>query len=244
MVEQDHKEENKPLRQELAQTLAWIGDWHCNFRKSHQLTDSRLATLGEQISSELIEIADHSDYSMRVATGLHSDFGIVSVLQLERLTGDATQPLMARFFYQDGDYGKLVAVSFGWRFSDSAVVYEMVSFASGQIDRVAKITQAGILFNAPPDLLSDRESCQSLEVDFIYNGDAGWFAKLGFEREAIGVVNYKDGIITATHGFVSRDEQGRNFYIKDGTKHFFPTQLDPIPHLQNIFRNNNPHPLL
>ncbi len=244
MVEQDKEQKERQLTEALGQAYTWISDWHQKFLSRYRLTP--YLTFLSMKSSDLIKVADEASYLVTVRPDLPSDFGKVSVIELGQMSGDNRQPLMARFFYkyQDKDY-KLVAISFGWRILESAVVYEMVSFASGQIDRLVKMTRAGLLFEAPANLALNRNSCQALDLDFDYKDGGAWFAKLGFERDQLGTtVDYQDGNVVAAHGFVSRDEQGRHFYIKDGQQYSFPLQLDPIPHLQNILRNNNPSLLL
>lgn len=241
------------VEQVLGETARWLKSWHGQVRRENNLTSELLSNILSSQETGFADLDIDGDYFiLRVQKSVQSDFGFVDILEFNRQMKNSRHPLMVRFFYESGEFDKLVAVSFGWRLSESEVVYEFVSISGSKINKVAKVTRPGILFPAPDVKDSEqlsRQLTQQLELEFSHKADRleKWTGKLSFDREPSSWVKYENGKFRASaHGitFATNMPTELPVYEFQTQRYYLPKEIDPVPHIQNIFRVNNPQPLI
>jgi hypothetical protein len=223
------------IHEAIKQTEQWIEDWHQKLRDSYGLTD--LVLLGEEGDigmsggNGFLLGQDDLSYFWNVTHEVGSNFGKVSVLQFDQISNNPKHPLITRVLYRPRRFNHLIAVTLGWRFDSSEVLYEGLQKPSDLVLEINKVTRPGILFSCPDELAESRNHTQALKLRFVDGPEYldGWDAYLSYERLQSESVNCRAGL------FNYRDGQLISSY---------PEVFNPIPHLESFARHQAKLPLI
>jgi len=237
MTEQQRPPKISEVNEALKQTEQWVKAWHLKLRTSYKLTDQAL--LGEDGDIVMAGgngiLLGHGElsYFWGVTHDVGSNFGKVSVLQFDQLSSEPNHPIITRILYCPRRFADLIAVTLGWRFTDSKVLYEGLQKPNDFVFEINKVTRPGILFPCPDEFLNSKAHTQALKLHFItdseHKREVDWDADLGYEKIVHQNVNYKRGL------FMHRNGQLITQY---------PEVFDPIPHLQSFARHKAKLPLI
>lgn len=233
----EQEERFTELQQALQDTLKWVKGWHTNVRAINNLTTPYLKSIeeyGGHAVDKPIKLSPHTEHA-EILYGvavfkIRSRWGDAEVIQFDRQIEDPDKPLMARFFYEPGNFTDLISVSLGWRPSESDVLYESIDFSNGKIEKYNKTTRPGVLFPLPstndPEL--QRLWTQTLELEYSYDDKrvGGWKGRIAFERQgnSVAIVN----------GELDENNSPYRNFVYRGEQYSLPTTLDPIPHIRNF----------
>ncbi len=233
------REDLAAVQLELGQKAIWIKDWESRVRSAFHLDDESLnqmaaadETFGLLGIGQPAELSDGSKWLLNLYKGIKSNKGPVDILQFEQVTANDTHPKMARLFYADGsNLSDLAIVTAGWGIR-STVIYEIAEMQDQLIVKLARATQANVIFKLlessrllPPEFLT-----QQVEAYFGYQDDKlmGWQANLELERAELKLV-YSNG----------HPEELYPILESIG----FPKALNIMPHIANLFKESGKDPL-